>query len=170
MKSQVLLTVWCHISCGGCRGILTLITLRSERVKCRKALWLQAGRALWSNCKWCSQANRAFSCVRNMNCCFTSWAAITLYILWCYVVYALWLWPTALYTHTPCFDNCAGGFAHIQIAGENVWTYKTTPTVPHFWEVSLMFPAWHNGHLNSYLDTKWEGMKEPQTLIVGCIV
>ena len=32
MKSQVLHTVWCHIS-GGCRGNLILITLRSERVK-----------------------------------------------------------------------------------------------------------------------------------------
>ena len=34
MKSQVLHTVWCHFL-WGCRGILTLITLRSERVNIR---------------------------------------------------------------------------------------------------------------------------------------
>ena len=48
------------------------ITCRCE-VKCRNALYLQAREAVWSNCKRTQslQANRDFSCVRNMNCCFT---------------------------------------------------------------------------------------------------
>ena len=35
-------------------------------LKRRKALWLQAREALWSNCKRRSQAHRDFSCVRKM--------------------------------------------------------------------------------------------------------
>ena len=37
----------------------------NKRLQFRKALWLQAREALWSS--WRSQANRYFSCVRNMN-------------------------------------------------------------------------------------------------------
>ena len=45
-------------------------------VKCRKALWLQAYKALWSSCKLMqSSKHMFFTCVWNMNCCFTRCAA-----------------------------------------------------------------------------------------------
>ena len=45
-------------------------------VKLRKALWLQRARHCGLIANGHSQANQHLSCVRNMNCCFTHWAAI----------------------------------------------------------------------------------------------
>ena len=45
------------LSCA--KGLVQNVSL-----KCRKAIWLHAYAALWSNCKRTHQANRDFSCVR----------------------------------------------------------------------------------------------------------
>ena len=46
-----------------------------HEVKCRKALWLQARKALWSISKRTQSSASRFSCVRKMNCCFARCAA-----------------------------------------------------------------------------------------------
>ena len=52
-------------------------TLAERVIKCRKALWLHAREALWSNCKQTQSSESKLFCVRNMNCCFAHCGATT---------------------------------------------------------------------------------------------